>query len=549
MKTVNREMPMRKYMSTLLLIVACAGQAFAMQDRSQEVMESKGVVYYLDSENGVDSNSGLTAEESWKTLSKASAADFNAGDTLRLKRGSRFRGALRIEAEGTADQPIVIEAFGEGPVPVIDARGFLAGIHIINSHHVVLKDLEITSDGGAPQDRSDKRSRYGVYVQAEDSSATSHVTLKNLFIHDIYPAVGSGLGGRNATSYKGTAILIQGSKNPSTEFLVEDCRIERTGYKAIDLKNIQQVEVLNNRMKDIGGPAIQPGRVEDLVVRGNTVDGSGSYVDSRMHGRGSGIWPWTCNRVLIEKNRFMHARGKADSCGIHIDFNCRDVVVQYNLSYGNEGGFIEILGNNYNCAYRYNISINDGARVKGVDGAHQEGKVLWTSGYVGKGGKKTGPFNSYIYNNTIYVGENSRSCFSVAPTTEGLLIANNIFHIMGRTENVSGDQDKRIDKLFGSIPRAQVQNNVYLSESVLPANLPFEEMNMIIGDPQFVNPGGLEAEDYIPENVALIKDKGIPVQRLEGDPIGLQLGLEVETDFLGNPIQGQPDIGAIEIIK
>jgi len=505
--------------------------------------------YYLDSKNGLDSGTGLSAQDAWKTLSRANAAGFQVGDTLRLKRGSRFQGSLLVEASGSLDQPIVIEAFGRGPTPVIDARGFLAGVHIRNGSHVVVKDLEITADGGQPLDGSGKTKRYGVYVQAQASHTIGDVTLRNLFIHDIYPAVGSSQGGRNPTSYLGTAIAILGNTQLSTDFLVENCWIERTGYKAIDLKRIEQVDVLNNHMKDIGGPAIQPGRVNALVVRGNTVDGSGSYVDTRMHGRGSGIWPWSSNRVLIEKNQFMHARGKADSCGMHIDFNCRDVVVQYNLSHDNEGGFIEILGNNFNCAYRYNISINDGARVKNQDGAHQEGKILWTSGYVGKGKTKTGPFNSYIYNNTIYVGENSRSCFSVASTTEGLLMANNIFHIMGSTENVSGDQDKRIDRQVSHIPGAMVQNNVYLHDAVLPPNLPFEDKHMWVGDAQFANAGGLKAVDYIPRNRALIEDQGNPVTLLEGDSIGLTLGLAVTLDFLGRPIKGAPDIGAIEISR
>ena len=129
----------------------------------------------------------------------------------------------------------------------------------------------------------------------------------------------------------------------------------------------------------------------------------------------------------------MHARGKNDSCGAHIDFNCNNVIVQYNVSVDNAGGFVEILGNDHNCSYRYNISVNDGFREKGVDGAQKDGHILWTSGYVGGGNKRTGPFDSYIYNNTIYMKEDSRSCFDFATTTDGILIANNIFYILGRT--------------------------------------------------------------------------------------------------------------------
>ena len=65
----------------------------------------------------------------------------------------------------------------------------------------------------------------------------------------------------------------------------------------------------------------------------------------------------------------MYANGPADSAGCHIDFNCDNVIVQYNLSVSNAGGFIEILGNNYNCSYRYNVSVNDGHRIKGKNNA------------------------------------------------------------------------------------------------------------------------------------------------------------------------------------
>jgi hypothetical protein len=510
----------------------------------------KGVDYHLDPMAGADGNSGTSAEDAWRSLSRAQDAAFVPGDRLLLKRGSRFNGGLKLNLEGTAEHPIVIEAYGEGSLPLVDAQGRLAGIHLVESHHVIVRDLEITADGGRPRDGSPPDVRYGVLVDGSPGGS-SHVALENLVIHRIYPEVGRPHEGHNPTTHLGTAISIEGARRGAvcTDFRVEGCRIEQTGFKAINLKSIRRVDVLNNRMKDIGGPAIQPGVVQDLVVRGNVVDGSGSSLDPRMHARGSGIWPWTCQRVLIEKNTFMHARGKADSCGIHIDFNCRDVVVQYNLSVDNEGGFIEILGNNHNCAYRYNISVNDGARVKGRNGAHQEGKVLWTSGYVGQGQKKRGPFNSYIYNNTIYAGPGSRSCFSVSPTTEGLLIANNIFHLLGDTENVVGDQDKRHARHVARIARARMQNNLYSRESILPEGLPLVDQNPILGDPRFQKAGGLTALDYRPGNARLVQDKGIIIPALDGDPAGLRMGLEVREDFLGNPIVGLPDLGAIELSR
>lgn len=503
--------------------------------------------FYLDSHGGNDTHSGRAADQAWKSLSRANESLFKPGDILVLKRGGRHQGGLSLTLRGTAQQPIIIAAYGEGPAPIIDAKGHVAGVHLKNSHHVVVKDLEITADGGKTRDGSNPGFRYGVYVQSSKGS-TSNIAIENLTIHKIYPEVARKHEGKNPTTFLGTAIAIEGEEDiPSSDFTIRGCRISETGFKAVSLTRVRKVGVLDNEMTDIGGPAIQPGRVEDLIVRGNTVVRSGSSLDPRMHARGSGIWPWTCKRVLIEKNTFKHARGKGDSCGIHIDYNCSDVVVQYNLSIDNEGGFVEILGKNHNCAYRYNISVNDGFRVKKQNGAFQEGKILMTSGYVGGGKAKEGPYDSYIYNNTVFVKEDTRSCFSIAPSTEGLLIANNIFHILGKTVNVLDDQDKRKDKRIAAIQRAFIRNNLYISGSVLPPALPFKDANPFFGDADFKNPGGFEAEDYIPRNRALIKDQGVEIPEIEGDAVGIRIGLKMAHDILGNRIIGKPDLGAIEI--
>ena len=147
-------------------------------------------------------------------------------------------------------------------------------------------------------------------------------------------------------------------------------------------------------MERIGGQR-SSNDCDDLLVRGNVVNGSGQFTDERMHGRGSGIWPIWCKNVLIEKNEFKHARGRYDSCGTHIDMGNYNVIVQHNLSLDNEGGFVEILGFNTNCTYRYNISINDGARIAGKNGGDGDGHVILFSGHTNT--NRTGPFNSYIY--------------------------------------------------------------------------------------------------------------------------------------------------------
>jgi hypothetical protein len=508
---------------------------------------SAAVSYYIDADGGSDGNAGTSPAEAWASLDKASTHTFQAGDQVLLQCGDVFAGKLKLDNDsGTEPAPVVVASYGTGDRPIIDAAGYLAGVHIANSDHVEVRDLEITADGGAVVDGSDETLRYGVHVNNWGSATINGITLRNLYIHDIYPPVDSPHEGRNPTTYLGTGINLQSSAAvPSSNALVEDCRIERVGYKAIQLRYMSFVDILNNDMKDIGGPAMQPSRCQDLLVRGNVVDGSGAYTDPRMHGRGSGIWPWTCERVLIEKNVFMHARGRYDSCGAHIDFNCRDVVVQYNLSVDNEGGFVEILGNNHNCAYRYNISINDGARVKGVAGAGGDGYTIQVNGYVGSGNTPDGPYNSYIYNNTIYVRSDIRSSFRIDESTDGLLIANNIFFIEGPTEN--GTPSHMDDYTQAMIDRVVWKNNLYQRGGVVPDDFPFTDIFPILGNPNLANPGGPADEDYVPAATDLGPAQGIAIEKIPGDSIGLDIGLAVSEDYFGNPIVGLPDVGAVEV--
>lgn len=524
-----------------------------------------GTDYYISSSEGRDSNDGLSAADPMKTLKAASGLDLQPGDRLLFKRGDTFHGTLKLQVTGRDDAPVQVGAYPDKdpamhlPLPVIDARGYLAPIRITDSRHLEIRDLELKSDAGEPVEAAARESRYGVYMTAETPGQYGGIVLEDLFIHSIYSTDPTPGGGQNPTSNMGKGIMVDMLAEDALirGVRIEGCRIENTGHLGISIGGyldderypiyLQDLEILNNRFTHIGGPAMVPRVCRNVVVRGNVVDHSGSSFDPRMHNRGSGIWPWTSKDVLIERNQFMHARGKADSCGVHIDFNCSNVVVQYNLSMDNAGGFVEILGNVHNSVYRYNISINDGFRVKGQDGAEQEGKVLWTSGYVGRDQPKHGPYNNYIYNNTVYVKPDIRTCFSIMSTTEGLFVANNVFYILGPTVNVSGDQDSRRDDGRLDVERVLFKNNLYTHADTLPQSLPFSDRSPIFGDPLYVNTEGFQARDFRPAAAGLIIDRSIPIEQLPGDEIGLQIGFEVEHDYFGNPILGKPDLGAVEI--
>lgn len=500
-----------------------------------------GASYHVDSGNGNDENDGLSPKTAWSTLEKASGSGrYKGGDRILLKRGSTFKGKLALKGVKAAKgAPLSIDAYGDGKeLPKIDSAGYIGGVTLEDCAHVTLKNLEITSDGGKEIDNMAKTDRYGVLV-----SSSSDISIDSLRIHTVFATIQTPSEGKDNTTAYGNGVGITESEDVS----VANCEIERVGRYGINLKKkSSSLTILNNRTDHTGCSGIQLSTCKDAVIRGNVFNHSGSFVDERMHGRGSGSWVWGCENVLYEKNSFMNAKGKADSAGVHIDFNCKNIVIQHCFSMNNEGGFIEILGNNHNCSYRYNISVNDGSRTKRKGGAHQEGKVFWLSGFVGSENPDFGPFNCYIYNNTIYVKEGAPGRFSIAPTTEGAMVANNIFHLLGPTSSVADDQ-KKWKKMDRKARGVVFQNNVYIHDAVLPADLGLKDISPVVGDSRFKNPGGTKPQDYIPANAKLLKDKGIKITKMPGDQIGLTIGLDVKEDFFGNPIKGAPDIGAVEI--
>ena len=74
--------------------------------------------YYVDSENGQDSNDGLNVERAWRSLEQVNSAELRPGDTVRLKCGGLWRGSLH-PASGDDAAPITYTSFGDGAKPLI----------------------------------------------------------------------------------------------------------------------------------------------------------------------------------------------------------------------------------------------------------------------------------------------------------------------------------------------------------------------------------------------------------------------------------------------
>ena len=105
--------------------------------------------YYVDSVNGDDTNSGLSPDQAWRTLTRANSAPLAQGDRLLLARGSHFTDRMVIDADGAPDAPILISAYGAtGNTPVIESTAADGPCVTLGGSYLTLTYLDVHNCAG-----------------------------------------------------------------------------------------------------------------------------------------------------------------------------------------------------------------------------------------------------------------------------------------------------------------------------------------------------------------------------------------------------------------
>jgi hypothetical protein len=545
----------RRYWAGLvgLLLILLSATA-----RAQPQQPDAGTSYYVSSTHGNDSAAGTSPDQAWRTLARASAQPLEPGDAVLLRAGDRFAGQLALQSSGKPGQPLRIASYGAGPKPVIDGAsapdgGFSETILIRNQQHIEISDLELTNTLDLPRAGQRGDWSFGIHVINDGAGVLEHfrfrrLTITNVFAAQLDHASEDAFNRVPVSGIRFAVAAVPAGAEPSffRDIVIIDNDISRTGRFGVQISHAgggdahtrdpetgfnRDIIIKDNRFVELGGTAVQLAGARFALIENNDFDRTGSsVVPSRMVGRGSGAWVINSRDIVAQRNQSRHVRGYKDSYGLHVDYGNRDVLYQYNLSYDSEGGFVEILGNNRNIIWRYNISINDGLREK-------DGNTIWLSPWSTDMTLSEG---IHIYNNTVFVRAGMYPDLDFR--ARGARIWNNIFAVS--RHGMIGEKYRAV--LGGG--RLELAGNLYFGR--ISPKLRGLDASSVEGDPQFADPGVQDPEGYMIGADSPAAGRGVLLPHPDfpgaGQGIFAHISEQPEVDFFGQPLpQGvAPTIGA-----
>ena len=282
-------------------------------------------LYHVNAAKGDDANAGTSPEQAWRTIDRANRTAFTAGDKLLLAGGQTYPGTLFIgrEVRGTKENPIVISSFGQGRATIDGGKG--SGIRLDGCAHVQVRELNLIGCG-----RHDGNGGDGIEVFGTKGIEVDRVDVSGFRL--------SGIATRGDADTRITCVEAHdngfagissgsGYGHPRTTNL----------YVGYCVAHDNPGDPMN--MDNHSGNGIVVGQLDDGLVEYCEAYNNGWDMPRKGNGP-VGIWGWEAHRLTIQlciSHDNKTANGAADGGGFDFDGGMVDSVLQYNLSYNNQG--------------------------------------------------------------------------------------------------------------------------------------------------------------------------------------------------------------------
>ncbi|WP_434740598.1 right-handed parallel beta-helix repeat-containing protein [Micromonospora sp. SH-82] len=523
--------------------------------------QAADTIYYVDAVAGLDTNTGRSEAQPWKSLNKVNSTTFGAGDRILLKAGSRWTGQLWPKGSGAAGSPVVIDSYGSGNKPRIDGAGAVGdAVRLFNQEYWTIRNIEVTNTV-APTSTpgANLRDLRGIHVSGDNSQTLDGFVIDAVYVHDVTGQV-NWIGGSTADNAPGITFQTGWDASKKTGGIVIDTTVRDIAAPPTTPTIINDVVIQNSRIANTSFAGItvkqytgsDPGAVAtgwgtranagdpkfrphtNVVIRDNHItqagtaygcngiyltDVRGGVIERNVVDRAgtSGIETYFADNVKIQFNEVFGTSkkaGGADSNGIDADKGTTAQVIQYNYVHHNGDGILLCQFAFGDVAVRYNV-ITSNTRYQ-----------IYLHSDVAA--------NANIYNNTIYNDASGYLIYGYGSSLSSrYAITNNILY------------STRANATLTTSPTITYHRNLY-GGATLP--VPAGDTVARVGDPRFVS-APIDAPSGTPTTgPALAAAHELRVAT--GSPAvdaGVTIGGNGGRDYAGNPLyNGAPDIGAFE---
>jgi parallel beta-helix repeat protein len=402
----------------LLLIYCCAGFAAPTTTAAR--------TYYISSTSGNDTNDGQSPAKAWQHLSKIylksiSKDIFHPGVRILLKRGDQWDAQIRLQANGTAREPITLGAYGQGPKPLIYGDNQQARWELVAGHEgIYTTDIgEGSIPGSIFLDGKALKTIYpaGALNRDEDMemflSSLQSETQAGRFGSRLWVRMGDNKAPNETVRiFRAAGVSLANSSYVQ----IENLDIQRF-YVGVDVTNSEQVLIHHNDIQDVLGIGIYLRSGDSKCrVESNTVFRSGNTALYVLKGTSN---TFRDNWVSHVDNNILGIHVTGDGMGVGLQ-ESQQSLVEYNY-FAHSGGMDFYYEEGSTVRYNYLYRVRSAGAPHGVN-LDVYGNIYNLSGPAGKPGSTgvnagaTGPGTIAIFNNTIF---NASAYFLMASSDKG----------------------------------------------------------------------------------------------------------------------------------
>ena len=439
-------MKVTKKVLSVLLAVAVFLAGFGVSVFAEIVGQD---VYYIDSIDGDDANSGLSEDEAVRTIAGLKIGEITAGTTFLFRNGGRYECAVDFnDVSGAKENPVVISSYGEGEKAVLYTNEAREVFIFNDCSYITVSDVAITAPNGG-----------GIWINTKTKTSEG-ITIDDVYFYDMPNGKVTSRADTSAGAARArAAVMVKSfpgtSRFPVNNLTISDCEVYdvANGFliwgswneaenpwcateEEIDPVFNEGLLIKNCYLHDMDAEAVVIGMCDGALVTDcraiNCCQGEGVDENGEILFFTAAMWFWGSVNSTIQYCEIAGQKNVGDGMAVDFDSYTHNCTYQYIYSHDN----MRFMCNNPNYSghhgntVRYCLSVNDnGARSTTAVGSAGEHEFSFYNNTIINSGEFQfkNLYNSYIANNVFVMEDGATFAYDV-DASRGNTYKNNCYY-------------------------------------------------------------------------------------------------------------------------